>query len=375
MEALRRGRYYFQDLFFAKFPNVVAFGSLYSKTASVYQNRIGWTNHTKMLPKFSPDQLPLLVTGIAGVAGYNAFKYFRSQYGDQVIGVRPKNNWPLSGEGIIGCDVEEQQDFSAIVKQYGVRSILNCAGSCKLKGCELDPQMANRVNVLGVRSLLDTIDGSNIQLVHASIDLVYSGAGQGGYVESDPTDPVTVYGRTMVEAEQLILAARPSSCILRISLPMGVSFNGHAGAIDWIQSRFAKGKPATLYFDEVRTPTYVECLNEVIEEVFAKRISGLFHAGGDMKWSLFQIAQIVNRVGGYDPELLQGCPRIEAGPIPPRAGNVTMASAKLYEMLERSPFAPWPRNEAHRPDSAGWHFERSGWRGSPELIRKALYQR
>ena len=36
---------------------------------------------------------------------------------------------------------------------------------------------------------------------------------------------------------------------------------GHAGAIDWIQSRFKKGRPATLYFDEVRTPTYTDCLN------------------------------------------------------------------------------------------------------------------
>ena len=70
----------------------------------------------------------------------------------------------------------------------------------------------------------------------------------------DPTDPVTVYGKTMVSAEQLLADWMPEACTLRISLPMGVSFNGHAGAIDWIQSRFKKGRPATLYFDEVRTP-------------------------------------------------------------------------------------------------------------------------
>ena len=58
----------------------------------------------------------------------------------------------------------------------------------------------------------------------------------------------------MWEAEQLISNVRPEACILRISLPMGISFNGHAGAIDWIQSRFQKLKPATLYYDEVRTP-------------------------------------------------------------------------------------------------------------------------
>ena len=65
--------------------------------------------------------------------------------------------------------------------------------------------------------------------MHLSIDLVFSGTADGGHVETDPTDPVTVYGKTMVAAEEMILAADPQACILRISLPMGISFNGHAG--------------------------------------------------------------------------------------------------------------------------------------------------
>ena len=86
-----------------------------------------------------------------------------------------------------------------------------------------------------------------VRLVHLSCDLVFSGAdGRGGYVETDPTDPVTVYGKTMVAGEEAIAAADPTACILRISLPMGVSFSGHAGAIDWIVSRFKKSRPATL---------------------------------------------------------------------------------------------------------------------------------
>jgi dTDP-4-dehydrorhamnose reductase len=47
--------------------------------------------------------LPLLVTGIAGVAGYNAFHYFRRLYGDQVIGLRRVDNWLLRGPGIVAA--------------------------------------------------------------------------------------------------------------------------------------------------------------------------------------------------------------------------------------------------------------------------------
>src|SRR6185436_5206979 len=116
-------------------------------------------------------------------------------------------------------------------------------------------------------------------LVHLSVDLVFSGRGRGHYHEDHPTDPVTVYGQTMVEGEQLILDADPAACILRISLPMGVSFNGHAGAIDWIQSRFKRNKPATLYFDEIRTPTYTDCLNALCETALTRSdLTGLYHA-------------------------------------------------------------------------------------------------
>jgi dTDP-4-dehydrorhamnose reductase len=328
-----------------------------------------------MLTRLSPAQLPLLITGIAGVAGFNAFNYFRRLYGDQVVGVRPENNWPLSGPGIIGCDFERPGEIQKVIAERGIQSILNAGGSCRLKACELDPTMAQRVNVQGIENLLNAVDGSEIHLIHLSIDLVFSGKGDGGHVETDATDPVTVYGKTMVAAEQLVLARRPTSCILRISLPMGVSFNGHAGAIDWIQSRFAKDKPATLYFDEIRTPTYTDCLNEVIAEVFSRRISGLFHAGGQKRWSLYQIAQIVNRVGGYDPDWLHGCPRIDAGPVPPRAGDVTMNSDRLEQTLGRPPFALWPENQDYWPDSETWHFSRSDWTGSPELLEKMLYHR
>jgi dTDP-4-dehydrorhamnose reductase len=322
------------------------------------------------------DRLPLLITGITGVPGFNAFHYFRQRYGDRVIGQRPHANWRLVGPGVVACDLENREQIDELFQRHSFRSVLNCGGSCALKSCELDPAMAHRVNVLGIESILNQVEGTDVRLVHLSIDLVFSGQREGNYVETDPTDPVTVYGGTMVEAEQRVMTRRRSTCILRISLPMGVSFNGHAGAIDWIHSRFKKGFPATLYFDEVRTPSYVECMNELYERVLAGTWSGLFHAGGPRRMTLYEIAQVVNRVGGYDPTLLRGCPRREAGPIPPRAGNVSMNSEKLAAALGFDPFVHWPRDDALVPDHREWHFERpDGWDYSPDMLAATLYRR
>jgi dTDP-4-dehydrorhamnose reductase len=258
----------------------------------------------------------------------------------------------------VGCNIYDHNGLKALFTEHRFKAVLNCEGVCALKSCELDPWMAWRVNVAGIENLLGVLQGISTRLVHLSVDLVYSGDGQGGYVENDPVDPVTVYGKTMVQSEQLILAHRPDACILRISLPMGPSFNGHAGAIDWIESRFKKGRPATLYYDEVRTPTYTDCLNRVFRAALADEISGVYHAGGPRRLSLYQIAQIINRVGGYDPRLLKGCYRHEAGPVPPRAGNVAMNSSRLARDLGWTPFLSWPACETEVPTDREWHKRR-----------------
>jgi dTDP-4-dehydrorhamnose reductase len=322
--------------------------------------------------------LPLLIAGVTGVSGYNAFAYFRRLYPGQVIGLRPTQTWQMIGDDVAALDTEDCAALRQLFEIHRFQSVLNCTGNCALKSCELDPAMAWRTNVASAMNLADTVRAFGARLVHLSSDLVFSGNGSGGYRETDPVDPVTVYGRTMAEGESAVLAAGVDAAVLRISLPMGPSFNHHAGAIDWIQSRFRKGRPATLYFDEVRSCTYTDDLNRVCSRFLAGTQQGLFHAGGPQALALYQIAQIVNRVGNYDPHLLKGCPRCDAGPLPPRAGNVSMNSDQLADALGENPFRPWPVGEDLVPADRRWHFDRPpedlGPSPTPERIAVRLYR-
>ena len=110
-----------------------------------------------------PPPLPLLITGIAGVAGFNAFHYFRARYGNQVIGVQRANNWPLQGEGIEPCDLHDSASLAELFDRHQFASVLNCEGTCKLKSCELDPELAWRVNVVSVQNLLRQIQGTDVR--------------------------------------------------------------------------------------------------------------------------------------------------------------------------------------------------------------------
>jgi dTDP-4-dehydrorhamnose reductase len=334
-------------------------------------------------PDIPKIELPLLITGVAGVSGYNAFKYYYEKYPGQVIGTRREEYWPLSGDGIVGCDITNKESIVALCQQYTFRSVINCLGTCKLKFCELDPIMAHRVNVQSLDNLVSALQQSgcgDATMIHHSVDLVFSGKDAGKrYTELDTPDPVTVYGKTMVEAEHILLDRLPQATILRISLPMGPSFSGHAGAIDWIQSRFKNNKPATLYYDEIRMPQYTDCLNKLTNWLLTHPLAGIYHAGGVRQLSLFQIAQIVNRVGGYEPSCLIGCPRIDAGPMPPRAGDVSLDSSRLQTALGFVPFDPWPLQDKYVPVDRSWHLDPANApadsviKGSLELLNSVLY--
>jgi dTDP-4-dehydrorhamnose reductase len=320
-------------------------------------------------------RFPLLITGITGVAGYNALHYFQKRYPGQVMGTRPHQSWKLTGPAIVALDGEDVKGLAELFDEFRFASVLNCLGNCALKSCELDPAMARLMNVETARALVENARIYGSRFVHLSSDLVFSGTGQGNHVETDPVDPVTVYGKTMVQSEDVIRSACPGAAILRISLPMGPSFNRHAGAIDWIESRFRHNRPATLYFDEVRSCTYTDDLNRVFEWFLGGEECGLYHLGGPRAVTLYQIGQIVNRVGGYDPDLLHGCPRIAAGPLPPRAGNVSMSTSKVIALLGDNPFRGWPVGKQLLPINRDWHRERpAGELGSHELIARLLYR-
>jgi dTDP-4-dehydrorhamnose reductase len=336
--------------------------------------------HSPALAAFEP-RLPLLVAGIQGVPGYNAFLYFSRLFPGQVHGLVPLHSElpaaplgeSLASSGLIRIDQENQTQVAQLFSTYPYRSVIDASGWCALKAAELDPALARRMNIdMGVNVLREAVKAGGVRFVRLSSDLVFSGtprrnhAGEeilGGYSESDPVDPVTMYGKCMAEAERIFLSEAPETFVLRVSLPMGPSPNGHAGAVDWIDSRFRRRLPATLYYDEVRTPIYVQDLNAILMHLLGMPsgpdLGGLVHVGGPRRLSLNQIAQIVNVAGNYAPELLHGCLRQAAGPMPPRAGDVTMVFHRLDRLCGAGVAEAWPWLPQWDPIDRGWHSRRA----------------
>ena len=321
-----------------------------------------------------PDPpLPLLITGGTGVAGYAALAYFQTRFPGRVYAAVQETDVDFPAPDLLFLDLRDYAALERLFDEKKIAAILDCAGNCALKACQLEPKIAWDLNVEIVRNLATYSRSRGIRLVHLSVDMVYGGRPGGGYVESEPTCPVNVYGQTMAAGEESVAELDPYAATLRISMPMGISFNGHAGAVDWISSRFRGNRRASLFYDEIRTPTYVDEMARVYRAFLGNDFAGLLNCGGPRQVSLYQMARSINWTGGFDSELLFGMLAEEYCPVPPRVRNCGLDSSALARFLGYEPFSPWPADLEHYPTKEQFaQGPHPGFQGSVGLMNRAL---
>lgn len=320
-------------------------------------------------------RLPILILGLNGVPGFALFRHFNKLYGSVtvsgnapskasnapgVIGIRPIKHPCVFGDNVYGIDAEETERLGELFERFHFGTVIDASGNCALKACECDPARSRLLNYSQGVDAATFASRYNATLIRISADMVFSGDEKTKpnrpYVETDPKDPIHNYGKHQAEAEDAITAIKPDAVILRVPLPMDYAPGGCAGAIDWITYRFRPGRPATLFTDEYRNPLSGPDLCRTVQYILEHKFpAGIYNCGGPRRVSLYNVGQIVNAVGGYPAELLHGVPRIEGGPMPPRVGDISIDSSKLYKLLPPGFIKPWPVSDKLVPDSFDWH--------------------
>jgi len=173
---------------------------------------------------------------------------------------------------------------------------------CDVPKCEADPDWAREVNVHSIRRLL-TVLPSQCRLVYLSSDHVFRG--DGSYTESDPVSPISVYGRTRVEAERAVLS-RANTLIIRAGLPLGPSPDGRTGHIDWLRYRSRTGLPITLVADESRSVVGGEDLANRILALSQSTVTGIRHVPARDFVSRPRLAGHLLHVMGLTPKVSIG---------------------------------------------------------------------
>ncbi len=277
----------------------------------------------------------ILVTGITSIHGWPVFTKLRELLPEhRLFGVKPPKATAPNADNVLSTCITNRLKLQEIRDIFKPTHIIHCAGVCDLDVCESRPDWARLINVQGAKSVVELF-GNDIQVLYISSDLVFSGHNppSGGYSEEDPLSPVSVAGQTFAEAEEQIKRCK-DHCIIRLGLPLGNSMNGHKGAIDWINSRFSRNLPVTLFYDEYRSCASCDEIGDMVVAALKFKLRGIFHFGGDKTWSLYEIGEHVLQNGGYSPDLLKGRMRHEEKDGPPRVGNISLNSNRFRDLVD-----------------------------------------
>ena len=232
----------------------------------------------------------MILFGATSILGFNLARLFPETIlpfvtpGSRAHSLR---HWPV-------LKLEDGAWPDALFKQHEPDTLLYCHAVCDVPKCEAASEWAREINVQHVRRVLAALP-ARTRLIYVSSDHVFGG--DGAYDEESPPCPISVYGRTRVEAEGLILN-RADSLVIRVGLPIGPSPNGRAGHWDWLRYRIGRNLPVTIVHDEYRSVVWASDLALRVMQLAEGAATGIHHVTATRAISRIELANYLLSLAG-----------------------------------------------------------------------------
>jgi len=186
------------------------------------------------------------------------------------------------------ADFGQPEQVAAIVRAVRPDVIVNAAAHTAVDKAESEAELARTINATTPGLIAREAADLGALLVHYSTDYVFDGSGNAPRDESAPTGPLSVYGQTKLEGEQLIGASGCRHLILRTSWVYAARGGNFAKTMLRLA---AERDQLKVINDQVGAPTGADLLADVtahaIRAVAASPdLLGLYHlvAAGETSW-------------------------------------------------------------------------------------------
>jgi dTDP-4-dehydrorhamnose reductase len=215
-------------------------------------------------------------------------------------------------------DIRDAEAVRTAVHSFAPDFVVHCAAYTDVDGAEAHEEIAEAINVLGTRNLVQAVRGTHTALVYFSTDYVFDGAKGAPYVESDAPHPINAYGRTKLAGELEVLGWVHGVVIRTSWLFSETGHNFVKTILAAARERAGTGEPLRVVDDQVGSPTYAGHLAAATEEALRHGISpGLYHMSGSGYASWCELAREVVQLAGLDVEV-EPITTAEAGRPAPR---------------------------------------------------------
>lgn len=188
-------------------------------------------------------------------------------------------------------DITSKDSIEEAILNYCPQAIINTAAYTAVDLAETNKQIAYNINAKGAENLAEECVKHGIKLLHISTDYVFDGKYQDAYLETDITNPSTVYGKTKLQGEQLINQADPTAIILRTSW----LFSEYGDNFVKTMVKLGQTKDElSVVSDQYGGPTYARDLaNACIQLLQTENARGTYHYSGEPYCNWHQFADTI----------------------------------------------------------------------------------
>jgi dTDP-4-dehydrorhamnose reductase len=184
-------------------------------------------------------------------------------------------------------DLVDSNLLRQVIRDCHPDVLINAAAYTAVDRAETEPDLAQAVNATAPAVMAEEASRVRSAFIHFSTDYVFDGLKGSPYLESDPPNPLSVYGRTKLEGERYVQQVGGAYLVLRTSWVYSLRGDSFVTKV----LRWSRGKPPLrLVSDQISGPTWARMLAEVTTQLITLGMHdvttwfsnhhGLYHLAG-----------------------------------------------------------------------------------------------
>ncbi|WP_413725041.1 dTDP-4-dehydrorhamnose reductase [Sodalis sp. RH16] len=210
--------------------------------------------------------------------------------------------WNILATDSNKLDITSREQVQTVVETFQPDVIVNAAAYTAVDKAESEPEIASLVNKIGPQNLALEAKKVGSRFVHVSTDYVFDGRAIMPYVETDETNPLSVYGKTKLDGEIAVSNILQDAIIIRTAWVFSEYGN------NFVKTMLRLGKERdelSVVCDQRGCPTYAGDIAQAIIGLLRQDAGGgIYHFSGgkEMTWSEFaeKIFKVAIETGKLD---------------------------------------------------------------------------
>ena len=194
-------------------------------------------------------------------------------------------------------DLENSDAIRSFIEKIKPDMIINAAAYTEVDNAESENLLAHQINAVAPQVLAEKASELNIPIIHFSTDYVFDGLKNDPYLETDQTNPQSIYGQTKWEGEEAVRRHK-KHIILRASWV----FSSHGqNFLKTILKLIQEKSSLNIVSDQQGTPTSADTIADVTYKIIKTSLKkpnfeyfGTYHVAPEGEANWYQYACFIN---------------------------------------------------------------------------------